>query len=173
MSKPYKYEGPLTGNRVTDNPRTPVVPVEPRCKKHKLVKPCRACESLPEPTAALTPVPVVEPRQSEPTWKCKARSANMGGNDPQDCNWPQCGCDPYANKVLDTIDESGFDIIPKAAAAPPQVPSPAIRSPQESVDLAKWIIGYVRYFDQQQEEDDCCDDSDLFTVIAEKLKEER
>lgn len=27
--------------------------------------------------------------------------------DPQDCNWPVCGCDPYADKVIDSLQESG------------------------------------------------------------------
>lgn len=38
---------------------------------------------------------------------CKARSANMGANDPQDCNWPMCGCDAYADKVIEALQESG------------------------------------------------------------------
>jgi hypothetical protein len=45
-----------------------------------------------------------------PTFRCKARSANMGANDPQDCNWPVCGCDPYADKVIETLSESGLFI---------------------------------------------------------------
>lgn len=27
-------------------------------------------------------------------WKCKASAANTDANDPQDCDWPACGCDP-------------------------------------------------------------------------------
>jgi len=54
-------------------------------------------------------------RATEPTvtvgapapFKCKARSANMGANDPQDCDWPVCGCDPYADKVIEALSESG------------------------------------------------------------------
>ena len=41
------------------------------------------------------------------TWKCKARAANMGANDPQDCDWPVCGCDPHADKVIEALQESG------------------------------------------------------------------
>jgi hypothetical protein len=29
----------------------------------------------------------------------------MGANDPQDCDWPVCGCDPYADKVIAALDE--------------------------------------------------------------------
>lgn len=44
-------------------------------------------------------------------FKCKVRSANYGANEPQDCDWPFCGCDPYADKVIAAIEESGFVII--------------------------------------------------------------
>jgi hypothetical protein len=34
---------------------------------------------------------------------CKAR---QGATDPpQDCDWPNCGCDPYADKVLAALEE--------------------------------------------------------------------
>jgi hypothetical protein len=42
---------------------------------------------------------------------CKYRNSGVGGNDPQECAWPQCGCDPHANKVLEHIDECGFVIV--------------------------------------------------------------
>jgi hypothetical protein len=42
------------------------------------------------------------------TFKCKARAANMGANDPQDCDWPVCGCDEHADKVIETLIESGW-----------------------------------------------------------------
>ena len=43
-------------------------------------------------------------------WKCGARQRNIGP-EVQDCDWPVCGCDPHASKVLDAIEESGFKII--------------------------------------------------------------
>lgn len=49
-------------------------------------------------------------------WKCKAhRSADP----PQDCNWPLCGCDPYADKVIEALSESGafIDGVKSAVAA--------------------------------------------------------
>jgi hypothetical protein len=49
--------------------------------------------------------------QREPEWKCSARTANMGANDPLDCNWPFCGCDPYAEKVLSALAESQIPVI--------------------------------------------------------------
>lgn len=45
-------------------------------------------------------------------WVCAARQRGIT-LDPRDCDWPVCGCDPLASKVLDTIAESGFVIIPK------------------------------------------------------------
>jgi hypothetical protein len=50
----------------------------------------------------------------KPSWECKARKQGTpGGNDPADCDWPGCGCDPGANKVLEAIAESGFQITKK------------------------------------------------------------
>lgn len=44
-------------------------------------------------------------------FQCKARASATP--EPQDCGWPTCGCDPYADKVLAAIDESGFEIVSK------------------------------------------------------------
>lgn len=38
-------------------------------------------------------------------WKCRA---NRTADPPQDCDWPSCGCDPYADRVIGAIQESGF-----------------------------------------------------------------
>jgi hypothetical protein len=41
-------------------------------------------------------------------WECAARQqGTAGGNDPADCGWPVCGCDPYADKVIAALQESG------------------------------------------------------------------
>lgn len=48
--------------------------------------------------------------QEEERWKCGARQRHIG-SEVQDCDWPVCGCDPYASKVLDAIAESGFKIV--------------------------------------------------------------
>jgi len=36
-------------------------------------------------------------------WKCKAQPT---ADPPQDCDWPVCGCDPYADKVIEALQES-------------------------------------------------------------------
>jgi hypothetical protein len=47
-------------------------------------------------------------RLRNPQWTCGARKqGTAGGNDPADCNWPMCGCDPYAAKVIHALDECG------------------------------------------------------------------
>ena len=43
------------------------------------------------------------------TFECGARKqGTAGGNDPADCNWPFCGCDEYATKVIEALHESGW-----------------------------------------------------------------
>lgn len=45
---------------------------------------------------------------SSPSWRCAAREqGSAGGNDPADCDWPVCGCDPAADKVVAALQESG------------------------------------------------------------------
>ncbi len=47
-------------------------------------------------------------------WECAAHKQDTdGGNEPADCDWPLCGCDPAANKVLDALNEHGFELIKK------------------------------------------------------------
>lgn len=37
-------------------------------------------------------------------FKCKARFNTSA--EPQDCDWPTCGCDHYANKVIEALPRS-------------------------------------------------------------------
>lgn len=37
-----------------------------------------------------------------------ARLAPMGDNYPMDCNWPLCGCDDNATKVIESLVEGGW-----------------------------------------------------------------
>jgi hypothetical protein len=30
------------------------------------------------------------------------------GGDPQECDWPVCGCDDYATRVIESLQESGL-----------------------------------------------------------------
>lgn len=46
-----------------------------------------------------------EATQAQEKFKCKARQSSVP--DPQDCDWPVCGCDPYADKVIAALQESG------------------------------------------------------------------
>lgn len=52
------------------------------------------------------------------TWKCAARQqGTSGGNDPTDCEWPACGCDPYAEKVIAALEEMGLIDIARSQGA--------------------------------------------------------
>jgi len=50
---------------------------------------------------------------ASPAWTCKVRAANTGANDPQDCAWPECDCDPVANKVMEYYIECDAVILQK------------------------------------------------------------
>lgn len=41
-----------------------------------------------------------------PPFTCRVRAAGLT-DPPQDCDWPACGCDPYADKVIEALEESG------------------------------------------------------------------
>ena len=47
------------------------------------------------------------------TYECRARIGRAP--DPQDCNWPLCGCDPHADKVIAALEESGILNVTAAA----------------------------------------------------------
>lgn len=71
---------------------------------------------LPKIAQALTAA-LAEARKPAPGWKCQVREAGLT-DPPQDCDWPHCGCDPYANRVLEDLDEQGFTVSRKPAPAP-------------------------------------------------------
>jgi hypothetical protein len=47
-------------------------------------------------------------KKAEDAWHCQARQSNTAANDPAECDWPLCGCDPYADKVIYALRESGW-----------------------------------------------------------------
>lgn len=40
-------------------------------------------------------------------WVCLARKQNTAHHDPAECDWPVCGCDPFAEKVIAALEERG------------------------------------------------------------------
>jgi hypothetical protein len=58
-----------------------------------------------DPNAILNAIEALKAKPVE----CAARKqGTAGGNAPADCDWPGCGCDPVANKVLDALaDHNG------------------------------------------------------------------
>lgn len=58
---------------------------------------------------------------------CAARrQSTSGGNDPTDCDWPVCGCDPYADKVIASLQESGAIVAPSGWKLAPITPTDAM-----------------------------------------------
>jgi rubrerythrin len=45
------------------------------------------------------------------SFTCKYRNSGVGGNDPQECAWPECGCDPAMNKVIEHYYECGLTLV--------------------------------------------------------------
>src|SRR5579863_4642971 len=71
-------------------------------------------------------------------WVCKAREqGSAGGHLPADCDWPVCGCDPQAIKVITAIEESGFVII----RAPG--PEPARQARDKAIRIADACAGLI------------------------------
>lgn len=40
------------------------------------------------------------------SWTCAARPWERR-DPPQECNWPMCGCDPSADRVIEALEEAG------------------------------------------------------------------
>jgi hypothetical protein len=89
-----------------------------------------------ERDALTTEVPQEGAKPPEMVFVCKTR-ATATADPPQDCDWPCCGCDPYAEKVIAALEESGFAIVPNTArhtdielmapaSVPPPTPTPAL-----------------------------------------------
>lgn len=56
---------------------------------------------------------------TEPKWKCGAMMDSSP--EPVDCNWPHCGCDKVASRVMEALTEEGWlspsEVAPLQAAA--------------------------------------------------------
>jgi hypothetical protein len=46
------------------------------------------------------------------TWECMGRKQSLP--EPGECNWPGCGCDPHATKVIESLLEQGWGPRPLA-----------------------------------------------------------
>lgn len=89
------------------------------------------------------------PARADEEWRCKARSCNLGGSDPQDCDWPFCGCDPKADRVIEALQESGWSS-PLAQSPARSAGSDDLQEALEALDRAGQFIrngialGYIR-----------------------------
>jgi len=69
---------------------------------------CGDCHTKFEPTLA-----------SSRKFECGARKAGTaGGNYPQDCDWPFCGCDERATEVIEALQECGWGHLPATKPLP-------------------------------------------------------
>lgn len=60
--------------------------------------------------------PAIRAALQSHAFECKARKPGAAGADPIDCDWPRCGCDPYADKVVEALDEEAA-LSPRALQA--------------------------------------------------------
>jgi hypothetical protein len=51
-------------------------------------------------------------------WECAGRKQALP--EPGDCDWPVCGCDPRANKVIEALQESGALALSSRDRSPPR-----------------------------------------------------
>lgn len=77
-------------------------------------------------------------REQPKSFSCRARqSGTAGGNDPAECDWPYCGCDPAADRVFGAIQESGH-YIPKSEA---DVLLERVRRLEKALREMLWWVG--------------------------------
>ena len=43
---------------------------------------------------------------AQASWQCMGRKQSLP--EPGECNWPDCGCDPYATEVIESLVEQGW-----------------------------------------------------------------
>lgn len=75
--------------------------VEPGSPKYRTPKPT-ALETKDAEIASLRAQ--LDGAKAKSNWKCKA----PGYFGDQDCDWPNCGCDPHAERVISGLREHGF-----------------------------------------------------------------
>jgi hypothetical protein len=65
---------------------------------------------------------------------CRARASILP--EPQDCDWPFCGCDTHAQRVLESIEESGFQL--KRSCPPADGWQPIATAPKDGKPILVW-----------------------------------
>lgn len=68
----------------------------------KIMSPEERCVRLDAEIASLRAQ--LDEAKAKSNWKCKA----PGYFGDQDCDWPNCGCDPHAERVISRLRECGF-----------------------------------------------------------------
>lgn len=62
-------------------------------------------------SAMLSAAPTISPIGGEGV-QCRARNSYP---DPLDCDWPHCGCDPHAERVMAALEEEGLTLVPSTS----------------------------------------------------------
>jgi hypothetical protein len=62
-------------------------------------------DRAPEPPALRQSAPP-DTGARKSAWECMGRKQSLP--DPGECNWPDCGCDPHATKVIENLVEQGW-----------------------------------------------------------------
>jgi hypothetical protein len=70
--------------------------------------------------------------QEERAFTCVVRRAGKT-DPPQDCDWPFCGCDEHATKVIATLQECGWGPNAPSPSRPTETPNLKLRTASESV----------------------------------------
>lgn len=76
--------------------------------------------------------PGVCDQTSGEAWQCAARRQALP--EPADCNWPDCGCDPHATKVIEALLEQGW--------SGPRVPQPNLLGRETVREALEEIVSW-------------------------------
>jgi hypothetical protein len=94
---------------------------------------------------------------------CAARAAGKT-DPPQDCDWPFCGCDPHATKVIEALDECNMLREKVAQEAPTQANSTLIADRASFIADACWETWRGKKLNQMSQ-DRAADERDLKSII--------
>jgi len=101
------------------------------------------------------------------SWRCKAHGRFVV-DPPQDCDWPFCGCDPHAEKVIEALQECGWSPPPAVEIGPRPAEPEAVKAIRERVkdpdpDMVLDVVGLYA--------DASCDRAELLDLYDAQSRE--
>jgi|SRR5580704_2431728 hypothetical protein len=120
----------------------------------------RALEYPKEELAVLDKPATSDPEAA--SWKCKAQRT---ADPPQDCGWPGCGCDPYADKVIAALFEGN----PGMSAMPSRPPTDLLKEMEGLRDELLGSGGKSCYFCRYRSNMQMCPEHMAKHEVAGKL----